>query len=177
HEGGAEGLLDEPPVVLAARGPQDRPVDAAGKNNRRLIEETFGPTLVQKLRHAPYPLRRSLLREIEQRFPDVHRATGASRFRSPTDISVPSSLYHYYAYLTGRAVPSEITHAYLALDRPEIERRLGILLARRDRQAFCINDTVSDGQDVERQARMVRDFLDAYFPVPGPFERKESLAR
>ncbi|MCB5177997.1 stealth family protein [Streptomyces sp. SMC 277] len=175
--GMTRAFLSPSQVPYDAPSPLDRPVDAAGKNNRRLIEETFGPTLVQKLRHAPYPLRRSLLLEIEHRFADVHRATGASRFRSATDISIPSSLYHYYAYLTGRAVPSDISHAYLALDRPEIERRLGILLARRDRQAFCINDTVSDGRDVERQARMVRDFLDAYFPVPGPFERKESPAR
>ncbi|MET9696551.1 stealth family protein [Streptomyces sp. NPDC006529] len=153
--------------------PGDRPVNAAAKNNRRLLEELFGTTLVQKLRHAPYPLRRSVLAEIEERFAGPHRATTFSRFRSATDLSVPSSLYHYYAYLTGRAVPSDIAFAYLPLDRPQIERRLNILLARRDRQAFCINDTVSDGHDQERQARMVQDFLRAYFPVPGPFERKE----
>ncbi|MFJ6796797.1 stealth family protein [Streptomyces sp. NPDC091268] len=155
----------------------DRPVDAAGKNNRRIIAERFGPSLVQKMRHAPYPLRRSVLEEMEQEFAEHHRATGLSRFRSVSDISIPSSLYHYYAYLTGRAVPSDIEFAYLDLDKPEIERRLGILLAHRDRQAFCINDTVSDGRDVERQSRIVREFLDAYFPIPSPFERKETPAR
>ncbi|MFD9728795.1 stealth family protein [Streptomyces sp. NPDC059072] len=152
----------------------DRPVDAAGKNNRTLIEQRFGPTIVQKLRHAPYPLRRSVLYEIEAEFADWHRATTMSRFRSATDISIPSSLYHYYAYFTGRAVPSDIQFAYLDLARPEIERRLGILLAARDRQAFCINDTVSDGRDTERQERMVGRFLDAYYPIPSSFERKES---
>ncbi|MFD7031324.1 stealth family protein [Streptomyces sp. NPDC059917] len=153
--------------------PGDRPVDAAGKNNRRIIEELFGTTLVQKIRHAPYPLRRSVLSEMEERFAGPHRATTFSRFRSASDISIPSSLYHYYAYLTGRAVPSDIAYAYLPLDRPEVERRLNILLARRDRQAFCVNDTVSDGRDQERQERMLQGFLRSYFPVPGPFERKE----
>ncbi|MFG2999731.1 stealth conserved region 3 domain-containing protein [Streptomyces sp. NPDC048340] len=156
---------------------QDRPVDAAGKNNRRIIAERFGPSIVQKMRHAPYPLRRSILFEIEEEFADHHRDTSASRFRSVTDISIPSSLYHYYAYFTGRAVPSDIEFAYLALDKPEIERRLGILLAHRDRQAFCINDTVDDGRDADRQSRMVRGFLDSYFPIPSPFERKEYHAR
>lgn len=155
----------------------DRPVNAAAKNNRRLIEEFFGTTLVQKIRHAPYPLRRSILAEMEETFAGPHRATTFSRLRSTTDISIPSSLYHYYAYLTGRAVPSDITFAYLPLDRPGIERRMNILLARRDRQAFCVNDTVSDGRDQERQAAMLQDFLAAYFPVPGPFERKESHGR
>lgn len=164
-------------VPQQSLSPEDRPVDAAGKNNRRLIAERFGPTIVQKMRHAPYPLRRSILFEIQEEFAGHHQGTGLSRFRSVTDISIPSSLYHYYAYFTGRAVPSDIDFAYLALDKPEIERRMGILLARRDRQAFCINDTVSDGRDMERQSKMLRNFLSAYFPIPSPFERKEYHAR
>ncbi|WP_037856116.1 stealth family protein [Streptomyces sp. NRRL S-340] len=157
--------------------PGDRPVDAAGKNNRRLLMERFGTALVQKLRHAPYALRRSVLQEIEQEYAEEHLRTTYSRFRSATDISIPSSLYHYYAYLTGRAVPSQITFAYLDLARPEIRRRLGILLARRDRQAFCINDTLSDGHDTARQTAMLSAFLRAYYPVPSPFERKEREVR
>ncbi|MFD7813436.1 stealth family protein [Streptomyces sp. NPDC059785] len=155
----------------------DRPVDAAGKNNRRIILDHFGSAIVQKLRHAPYALRRSVLAEIEHEYADVHRATSLSRFRSATDISIPSSLYHYYAYFTGRAVPSTISFAYLDLARPEIQRRLGILLARRDRKAFCINDTLSDGHDTERQTAMLSGFLDSYYPVPSPFERKAGEVR
>ncbi|MEU6574187.1 stealth family protein [Streptomyces sp. NPDC046805] len=157
--------------------PVDRPVDAAGKNNRRLVLEHFGTAIVQKLRHAPYALRRSVLHEIEREYAQEHRQTSYSRFRSPTDISIPSSLYHYHAYLTGRAVPSQIDFAYLDLAKPEIQRRLGILLARRDRQAFCINDTLSDGHDVARQTAMLSAFLQAYYPVPSPFERKEREVR
>ncbi|MCC9154151.1 stealth family protein [Streptomyces parvulus] len=153
--------------------PVDRPVDAAGKNNRRLLLDNFGSVIVQKLRHAPYALRRSVLQEIEDEYREVHRQTSRSRFRSATDISIPSSLYHYYAYFTGRAVPSDIRFAYLDLARPEVQRRLGILLARRDRQAFCINDTLSDGHDVDRQTAMLGSFLEAYYPVPSPFERRE----
>ncbi|WP_338701565.1 stealth family protein [Streptomyces sp. Q6] len=155
----------------------DRPVDAAGKNNRRLLLDNFGSAIVQKIRHAPYALRRSVLEEIEQQFAEAHRQTSLSRFRSADDISIPSSLYHYYAYFTGRAVPSEITFAYLDLAKPEIQRRLGILLARRDRSAFCINDTLSDGRDVARQTAMLSRFLKAYYPVPSPFERKEGEVR
>jgi hypothetical protein len=154
----------------------DRPVDAAGKNNRRIIADTFGPVLVQKLRHAPYPLRRSVLAEIETTFAEEHRRTMRSRFRSATDLSIPSSLHHYYAYLTSRAVPSQIDFTYLDLAKPEIERRLGILLACRDRQAFCINDTISDGHDVARQARLLNGFLEAYYPVPSTFERHPAPA-
>ncbi|MFC8422164.1 stealth family protein [Streptomyces sp. NPDC057236] len=157
--------------------PVDRPVDAAGKNNRRLLLENFGTVIVQKLRHAPYALRRSVLQEIEHEYREAHWQTSHSRFRSPTDISIPSSLYHYYAYFTGRAVPADIKFAYLDLAKPEIQRRLGILLARRDRQAFCINDTLSDGNDTDRQTAMLGAFLESYYPVPSPFERKECEVR
>ncbi|KPC82810.1 sugar phosphotransferase [Streptomyces sp. NRRL S-4] len=155
----------------------DRPVDAAGKNNRKIILDSFGSAIVQKLRHAPYALRRSVLYEMENEFAEAHHSTSHSRFRSATDISIPSSLYHYYAYFTGRAVPSDISFAYLDLAKPEISRRLGILLARRDRQAFCINDTVSDTFEVNRQTLMLNTFLESYFPVPSPFERKGHEAR
>jgi hypothetical protein len=57
------------------------------------------------------------------------------------------------------------------------QRRLGILLARRDRQAFCINDTISDGHDTDRQTEMLKRFLKSYYPVPSPFERKEREVR
>src|SRR3712207_7078627 len=42
---------------------------AAGKNNRRLIAETFGRVITQKMKHVPHPERRSVLAEIEQRYP------------------------------------------------------------------------------------------------------------
>ncbi|WP_405415348.1 stealth family protein [Streptomyces rubiginosohelvolus] len=158
-------------------GDGDRPVDAAGKNNRKIIFDNFGSAIVQKLRHAPYALRRSVLHEMEKEFAEAYHSTSHSRFRSATDISIPSSLYHYYAYFTGRAVPSDISFAYLDLAKPEISRRLGILLARRDRQAFCINDTVSETFDVNKQTLMLKAFLDSYFPVPSPFELKEGEAR
>ena len=157
-------------LPAGAPTPDDLPVNAAGKNNRALIKDRFGSVITQKMLHAPYPLRRSVLAEVEREFAEPHRRTAASRFRSLTDISVPSSLYHYFAYHTRRAMPGDLECLYLDLGLPNIDRRLGILLDRRDRDAFCLNDTTTEAVGQEAQDALVRDFLQAYFPVASPFE-------
>ena len=68
-------------------------------------------------------------------------------------------------------MPSELPYTYIDLTHPWTATRLGRLLARRDKTVFCLNDTVSTGEDVSEQKALITPFLDAYFPVPGPFER------
>ncbi|MDX3232830.1 stealth family protein [Streptomyces sp. ME19-01-6] len=158
-------------IPLGPAHPGDVPVSAAGKNNRALLEGRFGATVTQKLKHTPHALRRSVLAEIEREFPGPYRATMASRVRSASDISLPSALHHYYAFLTGRAVPAPLRYDYFDLARPGIPARLARLLRSRQCQAFCLNDTVSCERDLADQLALLRPFLDAYFPVPSPLER------
>ncbi|MFJ6214287.1 stealth conserved region 3 domain-containing protein [Streptomyces sp. NPDC092296] len=150
----------------------DVPVSVAGKNNRELIENRFGTVLTQKMKHVPYPLRRSVLYEIESEFAERHSATMGNRFRSLNDLSIASSLHHYYAFHTGRAVPGSVRYMYVDLALPDTPARLGRLLANRDRHTFCLNDTVSTEFDLESQLELLGPFLDSYFPVPSPFERE-----
>ncbi|MGQ4514086.1 stealth conserved region 3 domain-containing protein [Streptomyces sp. DW26H14] len=159
-------------VPLGPVGDDDPPVAAAGKNNRRLIERSFGAVLVQKMKHMPHALNRSVLTEIEVRYADEYRTTAGSRFRSMDDLSITSSLHHYYAFHTGRAVPSnELLYNYIDLSREGAERRLGQLIAHRERHVFCVNDTGSTVADAEKQSALLHGFLADYFPVPSPFER------
>ncbi|WP_082119873.1 stealth family protein [Saccharothrix sp. ST-888] len=151
---------------------EDAPVAAAAKNNRQLIERDFGTTLVQKMMHVPHALRRDVLLEIEDRFAERHRETAATRFRGPADLSVASSLHHHYGYHSGRAVPSEIAYAYLDLMHDSTSRRLARILATRNLDVFCINDTVSDRKDLPAQLELLQPFLDSYFPNPSPFEKQ-----
>jgi hypothetical protein len=127
--------------------------------------------ITSHLAHSPAPLRRSVLAELEAEFPSDFAATQASRFRSATDISVTNSLYHYYALLTGRAVPHESASAcYIETTSHDGLNSLGELLARRDTDFFCLNDGSAPEVDEDYRARTVADFLACYFPCPAPWE-------
>jgi hypothetical protein len=144
----------------------------AARVNRELLAERFGHIITRHLEHTPVPLRRSVLLEMEQEFAGDFLRTAASRFRSATDISVTNSLYHYYAMLTGRAVPQEAaqmryvdTTSNLGLDLLD---GLGVT---RDVDFFCLNDGSFPEISEADRVRAVSDFLSAYYPDRAPWER------
>ncbi|MEU8244490.1 stealth family protein [Actinoplanes missouriensis] len=165
-------FLSQGRVPVAPISPEDTPVDAAHKNNRQLLERKFGSTTSQVFQHVPYALRRSVLTEIENEFAAEYTATMASRFRSTQDLSPVSNLYHYYAYLSGRALAGSVKYGYIQLAVPDLQARLARALARRDWDAFCLNDAYSTKEELASQDTILRPFLDSYFPVPSPYEKR-----
>jgi hypothetical protein len=164
-----------PSPALVPLGPpsdEDVPVAAAGKNNRALIQKRFGTTPVEKMRHTPHALSRTVLAEIETEFAAQHSATASHRFRSSDDIAIPSSLYHYHAFHTRRAVPADLRYVYLDVAHANTPNHLDRLLLGRDKDVFCLNDTSSEEADFQRSDRLIRNFLEAYFPVPSRFESR-----
>ncbi len=154
-----------PPSVL------DPPVMSAAKNNREIIEKSFGTLVTNKFKHVPHALRRSVLAEMESEFPEDFARTSRSQFRHPTDISVAAALHHYYAYATGRAVTGSLRYFYADIAREDTPDRLARLLRLRDYDVFCLNDHDSSRVDPEQQAAMIERFLKAYFPLPSSFEK------
>jgi hypothetical protein len=157
-------------IDSAPRRTDEPPVNSAGKNNRRLIQEAFGRVLTRKMKHTPHPSRRSVLAEIELRFAEHVEATAEHQFRHSEDISMLSSLQQYYAYLTGRAAPNTIDYMYTDLSDVRTPFRLAQLLHDRRPHAFCLNDTDSDPAEADEQAALLARFLPAYLPFPSPFE-------
>jgi Stealth protein CR2, conserved region 2/Stealth protein CR3, conserved region 3/Stealth protein CR4, conserved region 4/Stealth protein CR1, conserved region 1 len=150
----------------------------SARNNRRLLADRFGYVITRHLAHSPAPLRRSVLAELEAEFPDGFAVTQASRFRSATDISVTNSLYHYYALLTGRAVPHESARTcYVDTTSHAGLRSLAGLSARRDADFFCLNDGSEPEADETYRATTVSDFLASYFPYPAPWELEWTAQR
>ncbi|MFF0529137.1 stealth family protein [Nocardia amikacinitolerans] len=150
----------------------------AARVNRALLADRFGHVITRHLEHTPAPLRRSVLLEMEAEFGADFARTMASRFRSATDISVTNSLYHYYALLTGRAVPQEAARVrYVDTTRHDGLALLDHLAAVRDVDFFCLNDgsfpEVPESERVER----VSEFLADWFPDPAPWERLSAPPR
>lgn len=163
-------------VGSAPRGPGDTPADSAGKNNRDLIQGTFGRVLTRKMKHTPHPSRRGVLAEIELLFADQVESTARHQFRHPEDIALLSSLQQYYAYLTGRAAPGQIRYLYTDLADHDTPFRLARLLHHRNVDAFCLNDTSSGPEAMAEQAPLLAEFLPAYLPFPSRWELPASRA-
>jgi hypothetical protein len=158
------GLDSGPPTS------EDRPVDAAAKMSRQLIEREFGRSMTMKFQHVAHVQRRDVMTDLEARFgPDLER-TVRQPFRHPDDVSAAASLAHYYGLATGRAVPGELSYLYCDIAERRAPVKLTRLARARDADMFCLND-VGDGSGSGHDAeRLARDFLAGYFPLPSRYE-------
>jgi hypothetical protein len=157
-------------VDLDPPSPRDLPVVSAAKNSRALIENAFGATITHRFQHVAHPLRRSVMAELEDRFPEELARTAASQFRSPEDISAAAFLAHYYGFMTGQAVPDTIDYRYIDISTPKAVITLQRLLRGREADVFCVNEVDSSTVDPLAQKQILNSFLDAYFPVPSQYE-------
>ncbi|MEO3743298.1 stealth conserved region 3 domain-containing protein [Plantactinospora sp. B5E13] len=169
--GVAQFFLSPTPIPMVDIQPDDDFNFSAAKNNRRLIRQLSGRTLTQGLLHAPYPMRRSVGYDLDREFTDEVTRTAASQLRSHADVSIASSLHHYYGYLTGRSVPGLIKVSYVNTGDPVEHPNLTKILVTRENDAFCLNDTHHGALDADTQGRVVSAFLESYFPVASQFER------
>jgi hypothetical protein len=124
----------------------------------------------RKMLHVPYPQRRSVLAEMEERFAAEFARTTRSRFRQPTDLNIASCFSHYYAFATGRAVPGQIQSEYINIAFRWAPLQMQRLLEHRDRDAICLNETDVAPDQVDAVDGMLTRFLGSYLPQPSPFE-------
>lgn len=166
--------LDDAPPSAA-----DRPVDAAAKRSRELVEGAYGPRLRMKFQHVAHPQRRDVQLELEQRFAAELERTVRRPFRHPDDVSAAASLAHYVGAATGRSEPGRLRYLYCDIAERRAPVKLHRLARDRDVDMFCLNDVgaASDGGEVAGRHdpdRLVRDFLAGYFPLASRFERDGS---
>ncbi|WP_243073598.1 stealth conserved region 3 domain-containing protein [Microbacterium sp. SS28] len=146
--------------------------DNALRVNRELLRERFDRRIVRDLEHCATPLRRSILAELEEAFPEEIARTAASRFRSATDVSVTNCLYHYYALMTGRAVVTRRPRVrYVQTTLAKSLRGMDELAARRDVDMFCLNDGGEHEIPEDLRVSVLRATLERMFPVRAPWER------
>ena len=156
----------DPPSV------RDLPVLSAAKRNRAFLQGKFDRTVTNKFKHTPHPQLRSVLSTMETEHSDEFARVARSRFRHPDDLSIPSALYHFYAYAIGRAIPGSIRYAYMDIAREDAELYFLRLSRRRDLDVLCLNDTNTADADQEKLDEMMRDFLEHQLPIPSTFEKR-----
>ncbi|MER5934723.1 stealth family protein [Streptomyces sp. NPDC002054] len=161
-----------PPDV---QGAEDDVYTASQKATRQAVEEAAGRTYVRILAHTPYALSRSLCTDAEERFPEQLAATSRSAFRSATDLA-PVTLAVHLGLATGRAVEGDLAHEYFGTGWKDDIHRLPDLVHHRWADAFCLADDAGDELTPAEQQRAVAAFLEAYYPVPSPYEQPDDRA-
>lgn len=120
--------------------------------------------------HVPYPADRDLLFEMEGKWAEEFARCASSKFRSGDDLRPIAFMQYHYGYAHKLAMPSNISHRYLALWKDTIIDQMQRVEERRSFKTFCINDV---GLQAERTAEIneaVVQFLDRYYPTPSRFE-------
>ncbi|CAM3448738.1 stealth conserved region 3 domain-containing protein [Stackebrandtia soli] len=152
--------------------PDAIPTDWAAYHSARLIERDFGYRFDRRLKHVPLSLKKSVLAEIEERYPEEIQRTRASRFRSSGDLAVPSMFAQYYAMMTGRAVEwqdPKRSYVYLDTGKHVSQNRFRWIVDWRP-TFYCLNVTRFTQIGLAEQARNLNDFYQQALPHPAPWE-------
>lgn len=152
------------------------PTDWAAYNSLRLVAQDFDIKLDRRVKHVPLVQKKSVLAEIEQRYPDEIARTRAARFRSVTDVAVPSMFAQYYGMASGQAVEwpgAKNEYVYLDTGRADSLDRFQQIL-HRPPKFYCLNTTRHTEVDLAAQARNLENFFTAAFPDPADWEVNES---
>lgn len=134
-----------------------------------LIGDSFGVYPLRNMKHGPIPLQRSLLEEVEKRWPEDFEATKRSRSRSSDDLLV-CWLHHNLGYLLGRAQPSSIKYDYLLVGSDSVTNRLETIMKERGIDCFCLNDSETAASFDEARRSSVASILERIFPIVSPAE-------
>jgi len=143
----------------------------ADKNALELFMERFEATGRAIMQHVPYPSDRELLAEMESLWQKEFDTCAEQRFRSSRDLRPIAFMQYHYGFQTGRSIPSKVTHRYLALWSPHIEKQMQGALESRSCKTLCINDVGLADERVEEVNAATVGFLTSYFPLPSAFER------
>ncbi|OTQ13383.1 hypothetical protein B6D16_12885, partial [Gilliamella apicola] len=143
----------------------------ADRNAISLIKEDFGKSGNDVMLHCPYPSRKSILSLLEDRFESEFAKCAKERFRSKNDLRPIAFMQYHYGFLKGLAIPSSLTHRYLALYKDTIDRQFNGVFVTRKYKTICINDVAVPTERLSAVNELTIQFLESYFPFESSFEK------
>ena len=148
------------------------PTDWASYNAARLVSDEFGIQFDRKLKHVPHAMKKSVLEDMELRYPHIFAATRGARFREHTDFAIPSMFAQYFGIATRQAVEwAHVPGEYMYTDTGQsgFDEKLR-WIASRSPKFFCLNVTKETDISLEMQADLLGEFLSERYPIPSPYE-------
>ena len=127
--------------------------------------------------HAPRPLLRSMLFELEQRAPEMFASVRSTVFRTWDKPTIVSDFVLRWALAHGVVRMRDYRHRYLSTGDADIGEQLDRLVSAAESVAFfCINDTTDDASSQDARLACVRASLQQLFDRPSSFERPAGRA-
>ncbi|MGP5836667.1 stealth conserved region 3 domain-containing protein [Brachybacterium alimentarium] len=157
------------PTKINDLGELAQPHEAAGVNNRNLLERDFGVSISQGVLHTPYPQRVSTLNRICDQYPEHVEGTRQSKFRSSRDISIVSSFAQHFGYLTGAYVQGSLTVDFVSLGSPSMLRKLSEV-PHRSLDCLAFGEAEEDPRPAFTQ-EIATTFMRGRFQIPAPWEK------
>jgi len=131
----------------------------AAANTRRLLARDFDVQISHSMLHTPYPHRRSVLEEMDQRYASEFERTRASRFRVGDDVSVLSSFAQHYGWLTQRYQPGTLEYRFIRLNKDALPQRIDKVLSDPDAQVVALGEPMPGQERHADETALVEDFL------------------
>lgn len=141
----------------------------ASRNSARLVHQAFGVAPTRLHNHTAFALRRDILKQIENRWPQEFHMFRQNRFRMPNDLNMTSFLYHHYAMNTGQAIEASINMALVKQLDIRWKNKLANALDQ-NVETICINEGGS-GTPSWDWHDSVLDFLSRSYPMKADWER------
>jgi len=85
----------------------NRPIHVAMRNSSALLEANGYDRIVHRIDHVPYPLRRSELEKLSQRFHNEILECSSHPFRDHRDIKLTSGLFQFVGMASNTAIESK----------------------------------------------------------------------
>lgn len=141
------------------------PVDYAALNACKIIIKDFQFKPEKKLHHAPFPLLKSMLMEIERTYNTALTITNNHKFRSKEDLPLATTLHAYYCLAKGVGEMKDIPARYIDIGDP-----LFVFLVlpfspllRRKYITLCLNEVSGIGPFTIFRDMVVKGLLDRMF--------------
>ena len=165
---------DEPLVSDEPLRPDATALDNACRRSNQWLRAHPLPGYQHTFRtfaHAPRPMRKSLLAQLEKIAPDMFARVRSTVFRTWDKPAIVSDFVLRWALAHGHAQLREYDHQYVSTSDADATYHLDQLMACDGQLAFfCINDTTDDALHHDPRLARVRDTLQQMFPLPSRFE-------
>lgn len=145
-------------------------LESARANSAELLERDYERRASRLFGHVPFPQRKDIAWELEERYADEIRKTIEQPFRSETDVVVISWLHLYTALFTGRGVPAGIRYGYFNIGDPEARAKMEDLARVEKLQVICLNDVPPPGGADEADPEWLAEWLARMYPNSTEFE-------